>query len=235
MQVYAAMVDRVDQGIGRILEKLRELGVLENTLILFASDNGASHQSVEIGEGEIGCLSRYSSQQQDWANVSNTPFRLYKTYPYEGGINTPLIAFWPEGISEPGRIEDVPVHFIDFLATFVELTGAAYPPETVPRSVHPLAGVSFADVLRNNTQPRNRLLFWKWRGGEALFDGRYKLVRFKSPEWEVYDTDLNRTETQQLRDGASLLRSRYSKVYDKWLETAPIPPGPLPDEIPEKR
>jgi arylsulfatase len=229
MQVYAAMIDRLDQGIGRILDRLKALGVRDNTLILFASDNGASHQVVEVGTGEIGTLARYASQKQDWANVSNTPFRLYKTYPYEGGINTPLIAHWPKGIQDPGRIEDTPVHFIDFMPTFLELTGAVYPSSIHQQPVTPLAGISFADVLENRIQPRERTLFWKWRQGEALFDGRYKLVRFDSTRWEVYDTSRNRTETERVHDGMDHLQHRYNQAFNNWLQQATSSPRPLAD------
>lgn len=113
MQVYAAMIDRVDQNIGRLVAKIHELGEKENTLILFASDNGCSSESVNTGSGEIGTLTRWASLQRDWENVSNTPFRYWKNLSHEGGMRTPLIACWPNMIKQPGRFIRRPAHFID--------------------------------------------------------------------------------------------------------------------------
>lgn len=161
MQVYAAMIDRIDQGIGKVIDKIKTLGKLDNTLILFASDNGAANQTPEYGSGEIGTVGRYTHVGPDWANVSNTPFRNYKTYSHEGGINTPLIAFWPDGITAPGRTVEDPVHFIDFMPTLIELSGASFDPVS-PRDegLHPLPGLSIAPALRGEALDPNRTLHW---------------------------------------------------------------------------
>jgi len=225
MQVYAAMVDNVDQNIGRLLGRLEALGIRDHTLILFASDNGASAENVQIGSGDIGSLTRWSSQQGDWANVSNTPFRNWKNYSHEGGINSPLIANWPAGIVNPGRFVDTPVHFIDFMATFIDLSGATYPSIRNDRPVQPLDGVSFRDVLEDRAEPRNRFLYWDWRNGQAIFDGRFKLVRYNTTRWEVYDMEANRTETENLWLDSRDIQIKLGATYAAWETLSPkLPP-----------
>ena len=148
MAVYAAMIDRIDQNIGRILTKVRELGEEENILILFASDNGASAEVVEVGDGEIGTMTRWASLQKDWANVCNTPFRLFKNYSHEGGTCTPLIAYWPKVIRKGGEVSEWVGHFIDFMPTFRDMAGAEYASRKRGEEVLPFAGESFLPILR---------------------------------------------------------------------------------------
>tara|TARA_A100001015_G_scaffold290006_1_gene362516 strand:- start:1755 stop:3287 length:1533 start_codon:yes stop_codon:yes gene_type:complete len=129
MEVYAAMIDRLDQNIGKILSMLENQKKLENTLIVFASDNGGSSEVVNLngGTGEIGTLTNWKSLGKSWANVSNTPYREYKNWSHEGGIKTPLIAFWPKGIKYKNTIARTPIHFIDILPTFQEVLKVEYP------------------------------------------------------------------------------------------------------------
>ncbi|MGB2313511.1 MAG: sulfatase-like hydrolase/transferase, partial [Flavobacteriaceae bacterium] len=145
MTVYAAMIDRLDQNIGRILEKLEKQGKLNNTLILFTSDNGGSSEVVNLpgGYGEIGTATNWKSLGKNWANVSNTPFREYKNWSHEGGIKTPLIAYWPEKIKNKGLVSHKPVHFIDFLPTLQALSGADYPKNYNGDTIFPSPGKSF--------------------------------------------------------------------------------------------
>ena len=105
MQVYAAMIDRVDQNVGRLIKKVKDLGEEENTLIMFASDNGCSAENVATGSGQIGTMGVWSSVQKDWANVSSTPFRYWKNLSHEGGIRTPFIVHWPRVIKNTGAIK----------------------------------------------------------------------------------------------------------------------------------
>ncbi|MGC9452752.1 MAG: sulfatase-like hydrolase/transferase [Oceanipulchritudo sp.] len=198
MQVYAAMIDRIDQCITRVVAKLEELGKYNDTLILFCSDNGASAQLPEFGSGEIGTMERWTHIGPNWANVANTPFRLYKTNSHEGGINTPLVATWINGITQPGRVEDAPVHFIDFMPTLMELAGAAYPVRN-PRgeAVHPLSGHSFTPAFWNQALDQDRELHWDFGNGEAVLKKGFKAVRYLDT-WEMFDTTTNRTETQDL-------------------------------------
>src|SRR5699024_1046252 len=140
MQVYAAMIDRMDQNIGRLVQKVKDMGKWENTLFMFASDNGASAEVVEIGDGPIGSMTRWASLKEDWANVANTPFRYYKNYSYAGGIVTPFIVHWPKVIPEGGTVNHTPLHFIDVMPTFIDITEAHYPRKYKDEKVHPIQG-----------------------------------------------------------------------------------------------
>lgn len=144
MAVYAAMIDRMDQNIGRVIRKLKEQGKFDDTLIIFVSDNGASAEVVELKDsyGEIGSMTCWTSLGPDWANVANTPLRYFKNYSYQGGISAPMIATWPNGLRNPGRLSDFTGHFIDIMATFVDLAGAPYPEEYKGRRIVPYEGVS---------------------------------------------------------------------------------------------
>jgi arylsulfatase len=216
MQVYAAMVDRVDQNVGRVLAKLKMIGRLDNTLIVFASDNGASSEVVRIGEGKIGTLGRWASQLGPWANVSNTPLRKFKNYSYEGGIKTPMIAWWPSRIP-PGTINAFPGHFIDIMPTLVELSGAVYPKQLKGESVTPMQGVSLAPVFSGQVTERKQPLFWQWAKGRAVREGRWKLVSQtgSQPTWELYDLEMDRTETTDL---ASQFPDRVRRMAGLWQE-----------------
>jgi arylsulfatase A-like enzyme len=176
MAVYSAMVDRVDQKIGEILKKLEALGELDNTLILFMSDNGSSAEMVNIpGDGNIGTVGHWTSLGKDWANVSNTPFRYYKNYSFEGGINTPMIAWWPKGIEAQNMISRFPSHYIDIMPTLVEITGSEYPHQVAGQDIVPMQGVSLWPVLQGASVQREKPLFWEWSRGKAVRDGDWKI------------------------------------------------------------
>ncbi|MCP3914070.1 MAG: arylsulfatase [bacterium] len=211
MQVYAAMVDRLDQNVGRIVAKLEELGELDNTVVLFASDNGGSSEVVRIGTGEIGSMTRWTSLQKRWANVTNTPLRRYKNFSHEGGICTPLIVHWPAGLAERGGFERTPVHFVDVMATAIELAGARYPDGAVR-----LNGVSLVPLLAGEGLDRPEPIFWHWGRGKAVRDGRWKLVALRD-QWELYDLDADRTET---RDLAAAEPERVEQMVAKWTRWA---------------
>ena len=217
MAVYAAMVDRMDQNIGRLLEKIRELGKADNTLILFCSDNGGSHEVVDIGTGQIGTMSKWSSVKAPWANVSNTPFRKYKTFSHEGGICTPLIVAWPKGIKKGGQICREPGHFIDIMPTLIELTGAKYPTEYNDMKVTPLQGKSLTPLFHGEKIVRDKPLFWEWRHGRAVRDGKWKLVSYQG-SWELYDMSVDRSETKNLAKKHPKIVKRLSKMWEKWYD-----------------
>lgn len=200
MEVYAAMIDRLDQNIGRLIDKLVETGRADDVLIMLVSDNGASAEMVKIADdyGEIGSLTRWTSLGPNWANVSNTPFRYYKNYSFEGGINTPLIAAWP-GKIESGSFSSFPGHFIDLMATFVDLSGAEYPRQFNGEEITPMQGQSLAPVLLGKERKRNKPLFWEWNKGQALRDGDWKLVRSGlENDWDLYHITTDPTETINL-------------------------------------
>ena len=223
MEVYAAMIDRMDQNIGRILEKLEETGKLENTLILFVSDNGASAEVVNIEDdyGEIGTLTRWESLGRNWANVANTPFRYYKNYSFEGGINTPLIAWWP-GKIKPGSISEFPGHFIDFMATFVDLTGAEYPEEFNNQIITPMQGQSLLPVFRGENPLRENPLFWEWQNGQAIYYNTWKLVRHGlGKPWELYNLEKDPSETKNLAEKETKKMNELHRLFNNWKENLP--------------
>lgn len=164
MEVYAAMIDRLDQNIGRLVDELERLDQLDNTIIFFVSDNGASSEMVHLeddnDEGEIGSIDRWVSLGRNWANVSNTPFRFYKNYSYEGGINTPMIAWWPDKI-KANSLSGFSGHFIDIMPTIVELTGAAYPEYYNGQYITPMRGVSILPVLKGKKVNRDKPIYWQ--------------------------------------------------------------------------
>ncbi len=200
MEVYAAMINRMDQNIGRLLKVLEETGRSKNALIMFVSDNGASAEMVHIDDdyGEIGTMTRWSSLGPRWANVSNTPFRYYKNYSYEGGINTPLIAHWP-GKIDPGTFSRFPGHFIDIMATFLDITGTSYPLEFNGTEITPLQGESLMPALLGEESTRSNALFWEWSKGQAIREGDWKLVRWGMENtWDLYNLSEDPTETSNL-------------------------------------
>jgi arylsulfatase A-like enzyme len=215
MEVYAAMVERLDRNVGTLLAKLETLGELENTLVLFASDNGGSAEVVDIGEGEIGSMTRWSSVEKDWANVSNTPFRKFKNHSHEGGICTPLIAHWPTGITEVGGFEREPVHFVDVMATLVELAGANYPVERGGVPVVPMRGESLLPLFAGESLQRETPLFWAWSKGKAVRSGEWKLVSHGGP-WELYDLTTDRTEMRNLAAEHPERVERMSATWTHW-------------------
>jgi len=222
MAVYAAMIDRMDQNIGRVLAKVRDMGEEENTLILFASDNGSSAEVVRRGDGEIGTLTRWASLQRDWACASNTPFRNFKGYSHQGGICTPLIAYWPRGIQAPGRISQWVGHFVDILATLVEVTGVSYPPESAGEGIPPLAGESFLPVLEDREVPRQSPLFWEWSRGKAVRTGRWKLVSWQD-KWELFDMTEDRTETRDRSWRRPEIVAQLKSLHRHWrLQSDPV-------------
>lgn len=217
MAVYAAMIDCMDRNIGRLLSWLEENNEWDNTLVLFASDNGSSAEVVRIGSGEIGSATRWASLEGDWANVSNTPFRFFKNYSYEGGICTPLIAHWPRGIVKPGRICHEPGHFIDIMATFIDISKAEYPRLFQGQAVHPYAGQSLLPLFRAQSFQREDPLFWQWRHGGAVRQGPWKLVVHKE-QWELFDMRKDKTETQNLAAVHPEVLTRLRNLHTAWLE-----------------
>lgn len=218
MEVYAAMIDRLDQNIGRVMQVLDETGRSDNTLILFVSDNGASAEVVRLDDdfGEIGTLTRWSSLGPRWANVSNTPFRYYKNYSYEGGINTPLIAHWPGKVA-PGTFSAFPGHFIDIMATFLDITGAAYPDIFNGTAITPLQGESLLPALRGEEVKRSKALFWEWSRGQAMREGDWKLVRWgQNMPWDLYHLTEDPTETKNLAEEHPEMVQAMEQQYLNW-------------------
>jgi len=218
MEIYAAMTDRLDQNVGRILQKLRAQGKLENTLVMFCSDNGACAEMPKVKQsGEMGTVTSYPVLGRSWAEVSNTPLRKYKNYSHEGGICTPLVAYWPKEIRDKGAIRRDPVHFIDFMATFADVAGARYPTRGPNgQQVTPLQGVSIRPAFGGKPPKREKPIFWQWSRGRAIRKGDLKLVEWNG-QWELCNIANNRTETRNLIDAhpetVKALREEWSAWY----------------------
>ncbi len=235
MEVHAAMVHRMDYGIGRIVASLKEAGQLDNTLIFFLSDNGASSEDShgvpgfeykKTLDGQLirggnnptimpGPADTYQSFGRRWANVSVTPFRKYKAFTHEGGIATPLIVHWPQGISDHGELRHQPGHIIDIMATCVEVSGATYPDEHLGQRIHPPAGVSLVPAFANKVLNRDTIYF-QHLGNRAVRAGKWKLVALKGNPWELYDLDADRTETTNLADSYPELVDKLGAQWCAW-------------------
>lgn len=246
MEVYAAMVDRMDQNVGRLLAKLRAIRQEQNTLILFLSDNGgcaeelrgesnALHVPKKTRDGrpvrygnlpEImpGKDDDYQSYGLPWANASNTPFRLYKHWVHEGGIASPLIARWPKGITtRPGGFEDEPSHLIDIMATCADLGAAAYPAERNGHKILPMEGRSLAPLFAGRN-PAARELYWEHEGNRAVRQGKWKLVSRHPSEWELYDLADDRTEMNNLAAAQPAKVKELSARWEVWAARAKVLP-----------
>lgn len=223
MEVYAAMIDRMDQNIGRLLDKLKETGKDKNTLIMFVSDNGASSEMVRIKDdyGEIGTMTRWSSLGGDWANVGNTPFRYFKNFSYEGGINTPFIAYWPGKIPAKS-ISEFPGHFIDVMSTLVDITGAQYPKNFNDQQITPMQGQSLLPVFRGEKAVRENPIFWEWRRGQAVYHNEFKIVKdgLDNP-FELYNLENDPTETQNIAEANPAILMNMEKLFKDWKNSLP--------------
>ena len=216
MAVYAAMVDRMDQNIGRILDKIRDLGVEKNTLILFLSDNGGCAELQNITQDvPPGPANSYRTVDPPWANAQNTPFTKYKRWNYEGGIATPLIAYWPGRIAAGGITREVG-HIIDLMATCVDLAGASYPSSFHGETILPMEGLSLSPVFGGASWEEPRTLFWQFGPSRAARQGPWKIVRDGHAPWELYDMKTDRTEQNDLAAKHPAVLDALSKLWDAW-------------------
>ncbi len=252
MEVYAAQVDRMDQGIGRILRALEETRRLDDTLIIFLSDNGACAEDIpddvvmeelvndlmiarshtrdgeEVIFGNLpeimpGPESTYQSYGTAWANMSNSPFRLYKHWTHEGGVSTPVICHWPNGISDAGGVRHTPCQLPDIMATLLEIAGAEYPETYDGRPILALEGQSLVPVFAADDLPE-RPLFWEHEGNAAVRLGRWKLVREYPGEWELYDMLQDRTETNDISSQRPDVVEHLGRRYEAWAERCGVIP-----------
>lgn len=228
MEVYAAMVDSVDQNIGRLLDALDELKIAENTMILFLSDNGACAETpggANNTEHRPGPKEWYSHVGPNWAYAQNTPFRLYKAHMHEGGIATPLVVRWPAKI-KPGQVTRQVGHINDFLPTFLEAGEGTYP-QVSPNgdTLIPLEGISLLSLFNGETDSieRTEPLYWHWAGHRAVRDGDMKLVWEKSNRtWELYDLSKDRTETNDLADKHPATVAELAGKWEKWADMTAV-------------
>ena len=205
MAIHAAMVDRMDREIGRVIEQLKAMNAFENTLILFLSDNGASAEIMVRTDGhdpkaEPGSAASYLCIGPGWSTACNTPFRRHKTWVHEGGIRTPLIAHWPKGIAAEGKLRHAVGHVIDLVPTVLELAGGDLPAGRDVESVPPLPGQSLVPAFAKDVSIARESLWWSHEGNHAIRVDDWKLVsaRADGGEWELYDLGTDPTETNNL-------------------------------------
>ena len=235
MQIYAAQVDRMDQGIGELMALLEEMGIMDNTLIIFLSDNGGTSEGGPWGwawgEGEPGRSSNFwSTYGQPWANLSNTPFRLYKRWVHEGGIATPFIAHWPEVIKQKGKTTDQPGHIIDIMATFCEVAGIDYPETYNSNSIISMEGKSLLPVFKDKTRKGHDALFWEHHGNKAVRMGNWKLVStsmLDNDEWHLYNLEDDRSEVNNLSAQHPEIVEDMKIRYESWADRCGVLPWPL--------
>lgn len=233
MALYAAMVDRLDQNVGRVIEWLKTAGLFDSTLVVFLSDNGGNREGGMFGYrghdanpgnydtwAKVG--DRSSSYGQGWANVSNTPLRRYKCENHEGGIAAPFIARWPAGGIHPGVTHQV-AHIIDLLPTFAEVAAATYPQQINGQAITPAEGLSLLPVLQGGTLGE-RTLFWEHEGNRAVRNGNWKLVARTDQPWELYDMTHDRTETVNALATQPAIAARLIKAWDAWAARANVLP-----------
>ena len=230
MEIYAAQIDCIDQNVGRLVAKLKELDQFENTVILFLSDNGCSAEGGPGGfsRGQpgapIGTGLSYASVGLEWANASDTPFRRFKMDTYEGGISTPLIVHWPEGMAKKlpanpsaRRLIHEPAHVIDLMPTLLDLAGAKYPQSMDGQPLLPLEGRSFKSLLTGVPGERSiagdRPLFWEHEGNKAIRLGNWKAVAPKGGRWELYNLLEDRAEQQNV---AEKHQEKAEKLVAQW-------------------
>jgi arylsulfatase len=221
METYAAMIDSVDQNVGRLMKRLQALGAMENTVVFFLSDNGGSPYPNNDEPGtEPGPPGSYRTLNTPWAQVNSAPFSLFKRYSHEGGISTPLVAYWPQGLANAGRRSKTPFHVIDFMPTFMEITGAGYPSDRYGDKLLPPAGRSFLASLQDREVAPGRKLFWEYQRNYAMRDGKWKLVQSNLQKtWELYDMESDRGETINLAEKYPQKVAQMVAEWEAWHET----------------
>ena len=245
MAVYAAMIEAVDSSVGTLVSGLRARGALDNTLILFLSDNGGNAESGPDGQfngDPPGGPNSNLYLGMNWAALTTTPFRRFKHFTHEGGISTPLIAHWPQSIPHNRRntIVHEPGHVIDLMATVVDATGTTYPREHKGQIIQPMEGVSLRPAFAGRPLNRPHPMFWEHEGNRAVRSGRWKLVSRYPGEWELYDITADRVERNDLAAQRPDMVGTLAAEWEAWAKRANVDPWTGPrraawgDDIPGK-
>lgn len=241
MAVYAAQIERLDYGIGRVLDKIKEIGAEQNTLVLFLADNGGCAEGGPVGFDNRknglppGGADSFMSYGLSWANASNTPFRRYKHWVHEGGIATPLIAYWPGVIKNPGTLTHQPGHLIDIMATCLDLGGIEYPRTYKGQELTPLEGKSLLPIFEGKQREGHEAIYWEHEGNRAVRQGKWKLVaahgqpavRVAGQPWELYDLEADRTELNNLADKHPDRVEQLKSLYQSWAKRCGVLPWPI--------
>ncbi len=251
MATYAAMIEKMDAGIGRVMKALKDKNVEQNTLVLFLSDNGACAEVIQPDWYDVPSKTRsgatvrvgntpniwagpedvWQSYGVPWANVSDTPFRLYKHFTHEGGISTAFIVSWPANVQGQGTITRQTGHITDIMATCLDVAGVAYPKSYNGNDLTPLEGRSLLPILEGKTREL-RPLFWEHEGNRAVRFGSLKLVSRHPGPWELYDTAVDRTELTNLAGARPADVEKLSAMYEAWASRCGVVP---PEKLPPNR
>lgn len=256
MATYAAMIQHLDQGVGKIMSELKNTRIAANTLVIFLSDNGACNELVQpnwydvpsrtrdgrvvkVGNKDTsvmaGPVDVWQSYGSPWANVSDTPFRLYKHYTHEGGISSPFIVHWPAVVRQHGALVHQIGHITDIMPTVLEVAGATYPKEFKSQPMPPLEGTSLLPLLKGGERADRTPVFWEHEGNRAVRLQQWKLVsRYPGP-WELYDMEADRTELHDLSHERPDKVKELAALYDQWAQRCGVvPPNQLPEPKKEK-
>jgi arylsulfatase len=253
MATYAAMIEHLDNGVGQIFHALTQHGIATNTLVVFFSDNGACAEviapewydipsrtrdgrRIQVGNANhqafAGPDNVWQSYGVPWANVSDTPFLLYKHFTHEGGIASPFIAHWPAGIQNTGAVSAQLGHVTDIMATLVEVAGARHPDQYAGHSILPLEGKSLLPIFQGKNREDPTPIFWEHEGNRAVRLQQWKLVARHEQEWELYDTAADRTEQNNLASAHPEKVQELSALYDAWAKRCNVVPF---DSLPHER
>jgi len=233
MAIYAAQIEVMDRGIGRIIDELEKEGELDNTLIFFLQDNGGCAEFISDGSRDIelmGSAESFESYRLPWANASNTPFRMFKHWTHEGGIATPLIIHWPKGVVNPGRTSERPGQLMDIMTTCVEVAGVKYPSEYKGNEIHALEGESLVQSIKNESDERKSDLYWEHEANRAIRIGNWKLVLKASEvfpfdgKWELYNLANDRTEMNDLTDSYPEKVEEMKSKWEDWAKRVNVYP-----------
>lgn len=235
MAIYAAMIDRMDQNIGRLVADLKSKNLYDNTIIMFLNDNGACAEGGMLGGGSAKQLETkegyFLSYGKAWANASNTPYRMYKHWVHEGGIGTPFIVHWPKGISEEnkGTIINEYGFLPDIMATCLDLAELEQPKKYKGKVITPHSGKSLKPLFSGESkQIHTEPIFWEHEGNKAVRLGKFKLVqdwdKQKSDNWELYDIERDRTETNNLIDEMPEKANEMIAMYNDWANRIKVLP-----------
>jgi arylsulfatase len=239
MAIHAALVDRMDQEIGRIIAQLKAMNAFENTIIFFASDNGASAEMLVRDGGHDpaavpGSAKTYLCLGPGFSSACNTPFRRHKVWVHEGGISTPLVVHWPAGIQAKGELRHAPGHLIDIAPTVLELAGVNKPKEIKGEAIPESPGRSLVPYFKKEDAPQREVLWWLHMGHRALRAGDWKLVALKGEAWELYDTKTDRAEQNNLAakmpEKVKEMETIWQQMTDQFTEMATknLPPPAAP-------
>ena len=215
MAVYCAMIDRVDQNLGRLFAKVKELGEWDNTLIMFLTDNGACKEQPNTTPNiPPGPVESYRTVSVGWANASNTPYRKFKSTDYEGGTRTPFIAHWP-AVIKAGTMTNQVGHIIDISATFRDITGAKYPKTIKGKETKPPVGLSLLPILKGKQREPHKEIYWRFNKANAVRQGNLKVIR-AGKKWELYDLEADPTETTDLADQRPEKTKELAQMWEDW-------------------